>query len=302
MLETLLVYALCGVPAYLIACPRAWLRSALAYIAGVIIALAALVAVGWSLDLSNQWFESHIGQVFLVPAVGVGVAWSVKTATLRPVDQLAAGSMLVRLGIFLGWLFNAVAAVCASIAGFVVYNQQGALSNNQTFMVTALLVIAAGVWLLGRGIRFVFVGPKQGSVQEPADRCPPPLSRNETAITPRQQSQEQQRQSLDTARDGLLPSAPFIPVTPAPPSVQGNEQQSPTDLLGQVAGALVLVLITVSWIARHINREDWDWLVVPYMVAWVVAVCLGAAWLVKMVIADNVRHASLRSQSKRDDL
>jgi hypothetical protein len=78
MLETLLVYALCGVPAYLIACPRAWLRSALAYIIGVAIAFAALVAVAWSLDLSNLWFESHVGQVFLVPAVGVGFAWSVK--------------------------------------------------------------------------------------------------------------------------------------------------------------------------------------------------------------------------------
>jgi hypothetical protein len=167
MIETLLVYALCGVPAYLIARPRAWLRSTLAYIVGVIIALAALVAVGWTFDFSNARFESHIGQVFLVPVAGVVFAWSFKPATLRPVDQLAAGSMLVRLGIFLGWLFNAVAAVCAFMAGFVVFNQQGALSNNQTFVTTGLLVIAAGVWLLGRGIRFVFVGPKLGLVQEP---------------------------------------------------------------------------------------------------------------------------------------
>ena len=229
MLETLLVYALCGVPAYLIACPRAWLRSALAYIIGVAIAFAALVAVAWSLDLSNLWFESHVGQVFLVPAVGVGFAWSVKPAMMRPVDQLAAGSMLVRLGIFLGWLFNAVAVACASIAGFVVFNQQGALSSNQTFMVTALLVIAAGVWLLGRGIRFVFVGPKLGSMPAPA--------------TPDQRSQEQLRQLLNIARDELPAGAPPAPVIPDPPKVQGNEQQPPTNLLGQVTLALGLVLI-----------------------------------------------------------
>jgi hypothetical protein len=173
MFETLLAYALCGVPAYLIARPRAWLRSALAYIVGVIIALAALVALGWTFDFSNARFESHFGQVLLVPAFGIVIAWSVKSATPRPEDQLAAGSMSVRLGIFLGWIFNAVAAVCALIAGFAVFNQQGALSNNQTFMVTALLVIAAGVWLLGRGIRFVFVGPKLGALQEPAERFPP---------------------------------------------------------------------------------------------------------------------------------
>jgi hypothetical protein len=167
MLETLLAYAICGVPAYLIARPKAWSRSALAYIIGVAIALATLVAVGWTFDVSNKWFESHIGHVLLVPAVGVVAAWSYKPVVQRPLDQLAECSMLVRLGMALGWLFNVVGVGCVVMAGVVAFSQPGAISNDQVLTGTALLLIAAGVWLLGRGIRFVLVGPKPIPVQLP---------------------------------------------------------------------------------------------------------------------------------------
>ena len=57
-------------------------------------------------------------------------------------------------------------------------------------------------------------------------------------------------------------------------------------------------------IARHIDREVLNSLVVPYALAWVVTAFLGAVLLVEAVIAYNGKHAAsraLRSQSKRDD-
>jgi hypothetical protein len=67
--------------------------------------------------------------------------------------------MLVRFGIFLGWLFNAAALICAAPAVLMYINQRGPMSDGDTCGSLAFLGIAGAVWLFGRGVRYVFVGP-----------------------------------------------------------------------------------------------------------------------------------------------
>ena len=98
--------------------------------------------------------------------------------------------MLIRFGIFLGWLFNAAALLCAGLGAVIVINQKGPLSDGQTYAVTAFFVVAGAIWLLGRGIRYVFVGPKRISVAEFVERFADPtapirLPKTNTQSSPR---------------------------------------------------------------------------------------------------------------------
>ena len=73
----------------------------------------------------------------------------------------ASTSMLVRFGIFLGWIFNAAALACAAPSVIIFVNRSsGPLSNDDMGMMGVSLAIAGLVWLLGRGVRYVFVAPK----------------------------------------------------------------------------------------------------------------------------------------------
>ncbi|MCP1738432.1 hypothetical protein ABIF65_010977 [Bradyrhizobium japonicum] len=67
--------------------------------------------------------------------------------------------MLARFGIFLGWLFNAAALVCAAPAVLMYFNLHGRMSDDRVYMAWFFVIIAGAVWLLGRGLRYVFVGP-----------------------------------------------------------------------------------------------------------------------------------------------
>lgn len=198
--------------------------------------------------------------------------------------------MLVRLGIFLGWLFNAVAAVCAFMAGFVVFNQQGALSNNQTFMVTGLLVIAAGVWLLGRGIRFVFVGPKLGSVQEPAESSPLAPSRNEAPIPPSQHHRESRQELSSPVPEPLLPPLASRHAPLKPSGLQTQEQQLPaSSLLDELKSGLIVALIISTQYVSKIDGSWWAWLWLPYAAAWILGVYVMVTGAISAVRAKRAR-------------
>jgi hypothetical protein len=106
-----------------------------------------------------------------------------------------SSSMLVRFGIFLGWIFNAAALACAapSVIIFVSRSPQP-LRNDDIVMMGASLAIAGAVWLLGRGVRYVFVGPKdvsptQDFVERFYDPNAPvrlgPYGSSEPPVTPR---------------------------------------------------------------------------------------------------------------------
>ncbi|MCP3395754.1 hypothetical protein [Bradyrhizobium sp. CCGB20] len=75
---------------------------------------------------------------------------SPKASTPLPGPELG---MLGRLGVFLGWLFTAVALVCAAPAVMIWIN------GGEPVLGWALLLAAGAVWLFGRGIRYVLVGP-----------------------------------------------------------------------------------------------------------------------------------------------
>ena len=82
--------------------------------------------------------------------------------------------MLVRFGIFLGWLFNAAALICAAPA-VMLYLNKPQMSEGDNFVVWLSLGVAGAVWLFGRGVRYVFVGPKHVSVaQQFVDRFADP--------------------------------------------------------------------------------------------------------------------------------
>ncbi|MEY9419141.1 hypothetical protein ABIF69_005583 [Bradyrhizobium japonicum] len=62
--------------------------------------------------------------------------------------------ILGRLGVFLGWLFTAAALLCAGLAVLVFVNK-----GDHIFGWVALAAGGA-VWLFGRGVRYVLVGPR----------------------------------------------------------------------------------------------------------------------------------------------
>jgi hypothetical protein len=103
--------------------------------------------------------------MFLLPLVGVGIAWATKEAQVNTAADVS--SIRVRFGMFVGWVFNAAALLAGAMAGLITINQAGPLSQAQTYAVTALMAVAGAVWLLGRGIRYVLVGPPQVPRQTP---------------------------------------------------------------------------------------------------------------------------------------
>jgi hypothetical protein len=66
--------------------------------------------------------------------------------------------MLERFGIFVVWMFNVAALICAAPAVIMYGIAHGHLSDGQTYLGTGFLAIAAGLWFLGRALRYVFVG------------------------------------------------------------------------------------------------------------------------------------------------
>lgn len=62
--------------------------------------------------------------------------------------------ILGRLGVFLGWLFTAAALLCAALAVLVFVNK------GEPVFGWVALAAGGAVWLFGRGVRYVLVGPR----------------------------------------------------------------------------------------------------------------------------------------------
>jgi hypothetical protein len=151
-------YIVFALPAYLIARPKEYFRSALAYCVGVAMAWGSFAIMMEAFHVPEAQLNAHVGELFLLPFVGVGIAWVTKTAVVKtPAHDVS--SMRVRFGIFLGWLFNAVALVCAAPGAIFFIKQGGQVTDEQSIWITMSLGGACAVWLLGRGIRYVLVGP-----------------------------------------------------------------------------------------------------------------------------------------------
>lgn len=95
-----------------------------------------------------------------VPAVTSGVpAYPPPTSVpspivRRPLPPPALG-MLGRLGVFLGWLFTAGALLCA-VPAVLIWTKGG---ENDAVFGWVFLAVGGAVWLFGRGLRYVLVGP-----------------------------------------------------------------------------------------------------------------------------------------------
>ncbi|XIA65692.1 hypothetical protein ACFIOY_05415 [Bradyrhizobium sp. TZ2] len=122
-----------------------------------------------------------------------------------PLPPPALG-MLGRLGVFLGWLFNAVALICAAPAVLIFVNGRG-----DPTLAWALLAVAAAVWLFGRGVRYVFVGPREtpGPAKEFVERFAAPN------VSVRQAFRTSEVPTVpDPPRQRTVPSVPPPPVAP----------------------------------------------------------------------------------------
>ena len=76
----MLEYILFALPSYLIARPKQYLRSAMAYCVGVVCSYGLIFVAGTMAHLSNQELDQHVVLMFLLPIVGVGNAWATKEA------------------------------------------------------------------------------------------------------------------------------------------------------------------------------------------------------------------------------
>jgi len=161
----MLEYVLFALPSYLIARPKEYLRSALAYCAGVVGSYAFIVLAGTVLHVSGKQLDDLVGQMFLLPLVGVGIAWFTKEPRVNTAVDVS--STRVRFGMFVGWLFNAAALLILAVAGAISVNRTGPLSQSNLSLLIAILPVAGTVWLLGRGLRYVLVGPPQGTRPTP---------------------------------------------------------------------------------------------------------------------------------------
>ncbi|WP_038975643.1 hypothetical protein [Bradyrhizobium japonicum] len=88
---------------------------------------------------------------------------SPKVSNSLPAPELG---MLGRLGVFLGWLFTAAALLCAALAVLCW------TSGGEPVFGWIVLAVGGAIWLFGRGVRYVLVGPTvpRGSATALADR------------------------------------------------------------------------------------------------------------------------------------
>lgn len=136
-------------------------------------ALVALICAGLALPI-KEWLGRDRGSVVRparlsgAPAGPSGVPRYSAPAPVTPTrnDPLPPPELglLGRLGVFLGWLFTAAALLCGAIAVLVFVNKGVPIFG------WAALASGGAVWLFGRGVRYVLVGPTGNP--EPAGALP----------------------------------------------------------------------------------------------------------------------------------
>lgn len=139
-------------------------------------AFVVLICVGLMMPV-KEWLERSPAPV--KRAVKPLAGSSVPTYSGRaPVPSPATGHPLTspelgmagRLGVFLGWLFTAVAVLCAALALLVLVNK------GEPVFGWVALAVGGAVWLFGRGVRYVLAGPTvpKGPPEGPTERFPVP--------------------------------------------------------------------------------------------------------------------------------
>lgn len=127
-------------------------------------AFVVLICVGLVIPI-KEWLERNPAPVKR-PAIPSGASAAVSGVTPysppAPIPSPTASSplsshelgILGRLGVFLGWLFTAAALLCAALAVLVFVNK------GEPVFGWVALAAGGAVWLFGRGVRYVLVGPR----------------------------------------------------------------------------------------------------------------------------------------------
>lgn len=135
-------------------------------------ALVALACVGLAMPIKD-WLGRNRGRPARLSAAPTGPSGAPSYSAPAPVsptrnDPLPPPELglLGRLGVFLGWLFTAAALLCGAIAVLVFVNKGVPMFG------WAALVSAGAIWLFGRGVRYVLVGPTvpKGPPKGPSER------------------------------------------------------------------------------------------------------------------------------------
>lgn len=231
----MLEYILFALPSYLIARPKEYLRSALGYCIGVVASYAMILTAITAAHWPEGEIENHVAQMFLLPLVGVGLAWFTKEAQGN--TTVDASSMRVRFGMFVGWLFNAAALLLGGLAAVITINQAGPLSQGQTYAITALIGVAGAVWLLGRGIRYVLVGPPQAPQ-------PTPL------VDTRQHERTSVASAVPFSTPMVSPAAPVSTIAVSSVVMPSSTSTEPSTTAAQI-DASEAALLSREWIAQH---------------------------------------------------